>query len=254
MSTYYYLLKGVEHRDEDTWGWHLLDVMEQGFDIVIQQVSANRREKGLVARARDVKTLCQWFSHDVLALAGPSLSVRQELFGFIACELQQREGKQYPTIRKLSKALHNQRDQLLTFAGVLDQKLEAIAQRFELPFRAVRDVCLLHRKHRTSNAYWERWNQLYRRLSSKFYGLMEAVSEALKTTPRASSMVENLNSRLRNFFFLRRSPGDAYLSLLQFFLEPSLFPSLSGAGTGGEKSEAIIGWTASPPLARTAGF
>ncbi|WP_141242232.1 hypothetical protein [Leptolyngbya sp. BC1307] len=236
MSTYYYLLKGVEHRDEDTWGWHLLDVMEQGFDIVIQQVSANRREKGL------------------LALAGPSLSVRQELFGFIACEPQQREGKQYPTIRKLSKALHNQRDQLLTFAGVLDQKLEAIAQRLELPFRAVRDVCLLHRKHRTSNAYWERWNQLYRRLSSKFYGLMEAVSEALKTTPRASSMVENLNSRLRNFFFLRRSPGDAYLSLLQFFLEPSLFPSLSGAGTGGEKSEAIIAWTASPPLARTAGF
>ena len=31
-STYCYLLKGVEHRDEDTWGWHLLDVMAQGFD------------------------------------------------------------------------------------------------------------------------------------------------------------------------------------------------------------------------------
>ena len=31
-STYCYLLKGFEHRDEDTWGWHLLDVMEQGFD------------------------------------------------------------------------------------------------------------------------------------------------------------------------------------------------------------------------------
>ncbi len=26
-STYCYLLQGVEHRDEDTWGWHLLDVM-----------------------------------------------------------------------------------------------------------------------------------------------------------------------------------------------------------------------------------
>ena len=31
-STYCYLLKEVEHRDEDTWGWHLLDVMAQGFD------------------------------------------------------------------------------------------------------------------------------------------------------------------------------------------------------------------------------
>ena len=108
--------------------------------LTIQQVKVNRREAGLVARARDVKTLLQWFSHDVLALAGPDLAVRQELFDFIETELQQREGKQYPTIRKLRRALHNQRVdeaipaeyRLLAFAGVLDQKLTDIAQRFEL--------------------------------------------------------------------------------------------------------------------------
>jgi hypothetical protein len=52
---------------------------------------------------------------------------------------------------KLRKALRNQRDQLLAFAGILDQKLAAIALRFELPLLAVREVCLLHRKHPTSN-------------------------------------------------------------------------------------------------------
>ena len=295
-STYCYLLQGVEHRDEETWGWHLLDVMEQGFDpdytiadggsglragqkavmpetpchgdvfhiqqqfeqvanglarqaqgattrrikleqkiakakltgsmtqkLTIQQVKAKRREAGLITRAQDVKTLLQWFSHDVLALAGPDLAVRQELFDFIETELQQRAGKQYPTIRKLRKALHNQRDQLLAFAGVLDQKLAAIATSFELPLQAVRDVCLLHRKPPTSNAYWERWNQLHGKLSVKFHGLMAAVDEALKTTPRASSMVENLNSRLRNYFFLRRSLGDSYLSLLQFYCNHRCF-------------------------------
>ena len=191
--------------------------------LTIQQVKAKRREAGLVARAQDVKTLLQWFSHDVLALAGPALNVRQELFDFIAAELQQRAGKQYPTIRKLRKALHNQRDQLLAFAGVLDQKLAAIADDFDLPLQAVRDVCLLHRKPPTSDAYWERWNQLHSKLSSQFYGLMTAVSEALKQTPRASSLVENLNSRLRNYFFLRRSLGDSYLSLLQFFLNHRQF-------------------------------
>jgi hypothetical protein len=35
---------------------------------------------------------------------------------------------------------------------------------------------------------------------------------------RASSLVENLNSRLRAYFFLRRQLGGDYLSLLQFFL------------------------------------
>ena len=289
-STYCYLLKAVEHRDEETWGYHLLDAMAQGFDpdytiadggsglragqkavmpetpchgdvfhiqqqfeqvanglvrqaqgatthrikleqkiakalltnsmtqkLTIQQVKAKRREAGLVARAQDVKTLLHWFSHDVLALAGPDLAVRQELFDFIEIELKQRAGKQYPSIRKLRTALHNQRDQLLAFAGVLDQKLAAIATRFELPLAVVRDVCLLHRKPATSNAYWERWNQLHSQLSGKFYEVMKAASEALKQTPRASSMVENLNSRLRNYFFLRRSLGDSYLSLLQFF-------------------------------------
>ena len=198
--------------------------------LTIQQVKANRREAGLVARAQDVKTLLQWFSHDVMALAGPDLAVRQELFDFIETELQQRAGKQYPTICKLRKALHNQRVgeaipaeyQLLAFAGVLDQKLAAIAQDFDLPLKAVRDVCLLHRKPNTSNAYWERWNQSHTQVSSKFHGVMEAVGEALNGTPR-SSMVENLNSRLRNYFFLRKSLGDDYLNMLQFFLNNRCF-------------------------------
>ena len=121
--------------------------------LTIQQVKAKRREAGLVARAQDVKILCQWFSHDVLTLAGPDLAERQELFDFIEAELKQRAVKQYPTIRKLRKALHIHREQLLAFADVLDQKLIGIAQRFKLQLQAVREVCLLHRKHNTSNAY-----------------------------------------------------------------------------------------------------
>ena len=149
--------------------------------------------------------------------------MRQELFDFIVSELKQREDERYPAIRKLRKALHNQRDQLLSFSGVLDQKLANIAKDFELPVQAVREVCLLHRKHDTSNAYWIRWNQLHSQLSDKFHGVMEAVGKALKETPRASSMVENLNSRLRNYFFLRRSLGASYLSTLQFFLNHRCF-------------------------------
>jgi hypothetical protein len=30
QSTYCYLLQGVEHRDGDTWAWHLLDAMDYG--------------------------------------------------------------------------------------------------------------------------------------------------------------------------------------------------------------------------------
>ena len=43
------------------------------------------------------------------------------------------------------------------------------------------------------------------------------------STVRASSVVENFNSRLRTYFFLRRSLGQDYLTLLQFFLNHRRF-------------------------------
>ncbi|MEL7143758.1 MAG: hypothetical protein AAGL08_16245, partial [Cyanobacteria bacterium J06573_11] len=326
-STYCYLLQSVEHRDEETWGWYLLDSMAQGFvpkytiadggsglragqkavmpevpchgdvfhiqqqfeqvanglvrqaqgattrcikleqkiaqaklmgkmtqKLTIQQVKAKRRERGLVARARDVKILLQWFEHDVMTLAGPALIVRQELYDFIVSELKQRAGKSYPSIRKLRTALHNQRDQLLAFAGVLDQKLADIAQCFELPLQAVRDVCLLHRKSNTSNAYWERWNLLHCQLSGKFYEVMQSVDKALEETPRASSMVENLNSRLRNYFFLRRSLGDDYLNLLQFFLNHRQFMRSLKPERVGKSPKQLLTGEAHPHWLELLGF
>jgi len=295
-STYCYLLQGAEHRDEETWGWHLLDAMEQGFNpdytiadggmalragqktvmsetpchgdvFHIQQqfetlanglsrqaqgaasqrlkleqqiekakltrqvtpqmssklVHAKQRDSRLAFLAKDIKTLLQWMSHDLLELVGPPLAVRQELFDFIVAQLQQRECQEHPQIRTLRKSLHNQRDDLLAFVGILNQKLAEIARGFEVPLQKVRDVYLLHRKQPTSNAYWQRWNQLHSEISGKFHWLMEAVDQALKQTPRASSLVENLNSRLRNYFFLRRTLGEPYLGLLQFFLNHRCF-------------------------------
>jgi len=42
-------------------------------------------------------------------------------------------------------------------------------------------------------------------------------------TVRASSIVENFNSRLRSYFFLRRHLGPDYLKLLQFTLNHRRF-------------------------------
>lgn len=184
---------------------------------------ACQAEKQAMQLTCDVKILTQWLSHDILALAGPSLEQRQELFDFIVEELKLREAFCPHRIRPVRTALKNQRDALLAFAAVLDQKLADIAQRFDTPLFLVRAVCLLHRKKPSSCAYWQRWNHLHHLLSGKFYLLIEAVSQAMQQTPRASSLVENLNSRLRNYFFLRRQLGPQYLDLLRFFLNHRTF-------------------------------
>jgi hypothetical protein len=116
------------------------------------------------------------------------------------------------------RALENQRDDLLAFAAILDAKLETIAQSSKVSIDLVRDACLLQRRAALSSSYWQRWNQLHDKLSEKFQVVLDAVVQAMKHIPRASSMVENLNSRLRTYFTLRRQLGTPYLGLLQFFL------------------------------------
>jgi hypothetical protein len=176
--------------------------------------------QGLV---RDIRTLTQWLSHDVLALAGPALTTRQVLFDFIVEELVKREPQDVRRIRPLRVALQNQRDDLLAFAGVLDAKLADIAQAHVIPASLVREACVLHRLPSTSSAYWQGWNRLRAKLGGKFHMLFDAVSRAMAQTPRSSSLVENLNSRLRTYFTLRRHLGGSYLGLLRFFLNHRRF-------------------------------
>jgi hypothetical protein len=184
---------------------------------------ARQTEAQAVGLARDIRTLIRWLSQDVLALAGPPLATRQVLFDFIVEELTHREPEDPQRIRPLRVALQNQRDNLLAFAGVLDTKLTAIAQIYAIAEPVVREACLLHRLSSTSAAYWQGWNQLRAQLGSKFQTLSDVVGQAMAQTPRSSSLVENLNSRLRTYFTLRRHLGNSYLDLLQFYLNHHCF-------------------------------
>ena len=315
FSTYCYLLATAEHRDRDTWGFHLLTLSEQqglnpeytigdgGKGLRAGQAAAwpgtpchgdvfhiqyqctrlafflERRATGAITRrqkletkmaqakkkrrghklskkltlahsaeaqaiqlADDVEILINWLSNDVLALAGPEAIERLELFDFIVTELKAREDLCPHRIRPVRTALENQREDLLAFAQILDDKLVEIAQRFQVPLYLVRQLCLLQKQKQSTTSYWQTSNQLQRKLPRKFYFLVEAVTFAMKETPRASSMVENLNSRLRNYFFLRRTLGPEYLDLLRFFLNHRTFMrSECPARVGKSPTELLTG-------------
>jgi len=192
-------------------------------ELVVQLELARHTEARASCLARDVRTLVQWLSHDVLALAGPDLATRRELFNFVVAELMAREPEDPRRIRPVRVALQNQRDDLLAFAGVLDAELAAIARAHAVPEPLVREACMLHRLPTTSPAYWQRWSGLRARMGGKFHVLFDAVRRAMADTPRSSSLVENLNSRLRTYFTLRRHLGGSYLDLLRFFLNHRRF-------------------------------
>ena len=131
---------------------------------------------------------------------------------------------------------------MLGFARVFDDKLAALAQRHNTPLYWVRQICRLQRKKPTSDAYWVRWNYLHARLGPRFVSVVAEVRQAMDDTPRASSLVENLNSRLRKYFFLRRHLSEGYLGLLQFFLTHRTFlRSRRARRVGNSPTELLTG-------------
>ncbi|MEO7231113.1 MAG: hypothetical protein ABIW96_00145, partial [Polaromonas sp.] len=173
---------------------------------------------------------------------------------FIVAELRQREHLDSPRIRPVRRALENQRDDLLAFSGVLDAKLADIARSSQVSLDRVRDACLLQRKSPLSSSYWQRWNQLYSQLADKFHGVVDAVVDAMKQIPRASSMVENLNSRLRTYFTLRRQLGTPYLGLLQFFLNHRAFMRSQRPERVGKSPAQLLTGTSHPHWLELLGF
>jgi hypothetical protein len=295
-STYCYLLSLEEHRDADTWGVRLLDLVNQGFNpeatvadagsslragqaqalpnvpcqgdifhIVrdletvvsflenraydaletseqcerrrdrLRRLTKRRRNKSVhsaaqrlrlaraashevVTLADDVALLVDWFRHDILTVAGPPYADRCQLYDFVVAELKARASKCPHRLEPICRALENQRDDLLAFARRLDENLEQLGQELQVPAELAR--CLLKTLSRDERdpRRWTEEAAVRKQLRGRFHAVELAVAALAEETVRASSLVENVNSRLRSYFFLRRHLGSDYLALLQFYL------------------------------------
>lgn len=184
---------------------------------------ARADEIKLIELFEDVATLGQWMQKDILCLAGPDHATRGELYDFVISRLAMLEPLCEHRIRPVRRSLENQKDDLLAFAGLLDSKLLDIGARFQVSLGSVSELAQLKGIHEASPIGWEREARVRRQLKGSFDAVEQCVLQALADTPRASSLIENLNSRLRNYFSLRKTLGSDYLDLLRFFLNHRAF-------------------------------
>jgi hypothetical protein len=291
-STFCFLLSREEHRDAETWGIRLLELVDRGFapeatvadfasglraghqealpgrpcrgdvfhalydvgplvrylenrayetiaaraKLERQQAAVERRrgrrdrslanklsdarsaEAKAIALADEVALLARWLRDDILSVAGPESAIRRDLFDFVAAELRARESACPHRIRPVRALLENQRDNLLAFAGELDRDLTTLAQEWQISVATAREVLRVQSLPTGDPRRWRREAALREALRGRYHGVCADVQELSDRVVRASSLVENLNSRLRTYFFLRRQLGTDYLRLLQFFL------------------------------------
>lgn len=184
---------------------------------------ARQAETQAVALADDVALLAGWLHHDILAVSGLPYADRCALYDFIVAELQAREPLCPHRIGPVCTLLKNQRDVLLAFAAQLDLDLTRLADEFHVPVDIVRDLLDLQALDERQPRRWHRETALRQKLRDRFWSLSRSVQDLAEQVVRASSVIENLNSRLRSYFFLRRQLGADYLVLLQFFLNHRRF-------------------------------
>ena len=195
----------------------------KGQSLSKKLAQARKAQAEAATLSEDIRILADWMQNDILSPAGPDLRTRQRLYDFVVEELRIRESLHLHRIAPVRRMLENHRDNLLAFAGVLEERFADIAAIFKVPLFLVHAVCELQSLDKNLPWYWQRQAQLRKKLPGRFHPLETAVCEVLSETPRASSIVENLNSRLRNYFFLRRHIGNDYLHLLRFFLNHHRF-------------------------------
>jgi hypothetical protein len=191
---------------------------------VIRKVSAAAQEQAkAILLADDVAVLARWLGTDVFAVSALPYADRRVLFDFIVAELRARVPLCPHRLGPVCTLLQNHRDQLLAFALQLDQDLADLAADFAVPLAIVRELLDLQALDQRQPRRWQKEAALRACLRGRFYPIEQAVRDLSKRVVRASSIIENINSRLRNYFFLRRELGSGYLELLQFFLNHRRF-------------------------------
>jgi hypothetical protein len=186
-------------------------------------VLAAKAEAKAVTLADDVALLTRWLRFDIFAVSGLCYADRCALFDFILAELKARAHHCPHRITPVCTLLTNHRDLLLAFAVQLDQDLANLAAEFQVPVDIVRQLLDLQASDCRQPLRWQQEAALRQKLRNHFHHLSEAVRDVADHVVRASSVIENINSRLRSYFFLRRHLGPDYLALLQFFLNHRRF-------------------------------
>jgi hypothetical protein len=186
-------------------------------------LAARREQDRAIALADDVALLARWLRADALAVAGPPLGQRRELFDFVLAQLQERRAQCEHRLGPVCSVLAAQREGLLGFAEQMDTDVSSLAAYARVSPDAVREMIAVQEMAGTDGRRWRREGALRGQLGQRYEALGEMVGLLRAAVVRASSVVENVNSRVRNYLFLRKEVGGDYLDLLRFFLNHRRF-------------------------------
>jgi len=149
----------------------------------------------------DLALLRRWLREDSLSVAGPDYATRRALLDFVVAQVQARVPLAPPGVKEVCQSLQFQRETLLAFVKPWDEALAALAVQAEVPVATVRELLWVQTRSQKSSRRWQRAAAWRQQLRGRYHALSVAVAALAQQVVRASRVAENLNSRLRCYFF-----------------------------------------------------
>ncbi len=163
--------------------------------------------------------LVGWLRHDILTVAGPCYTERCDCM--ILSWPSRRPGpRSAPTGSSRSAALWRTNATICLPSHAGSMRIWSNSDRSCKIPRNSHDGCSKRSRVTSVTPGVGRGSGPAQELRGRFHAVQLAVAALAEETVRASSLVENLNSRLRSYFFLRRHLGPDYLALLPVLPQP----------------------------------
>ena len=171
----------------------------------------------------NMRVLTQWF-YESVDLYSKSYEEREWIYDYVVDEIEKRK-KNRRDIKALVTSLKNNKKKLLCFARLLEKRLIEFKEEgcYDLTAEDLRNLYRQGTLDKEHCEYWILEGKLLAKFGKELREIKKKVKDIIENTFRASSIVENVNSLIRPYFFLRKTIGNTnFLALLQFYLNTKI--------------------------------
>ena len=186
-----------------------------------QQKTIEKLEKikpetdGLINVCDTLSILFCWLKM-LLGFSGYSMSDTLELITFVLDEMQKVSVK-FPGIIKEADKIRNILPSLLTFISRLEKAFETCAESYGIPLDVFQAMYRQLAYGAQSFDFLEIEYSLWDKLKDDYSMVRELFAQQLKNVKKASSLVENLNGRIRKYMDVKRVVPTGFFVLMKVY-------------------------------------
>jgi len=163
-----------------------------------------------------------------------------ELMNFIISELTKVDCDYSHRINKFRNTLKNNASRILEFVVELEHELNLYASEINCDVYWLWKICYAQRYDRSHNKYYTYIKSSQKRFGHQFYHIEKTVISIIESIEKASSVVENLNGRIRKHLRNHLHLNQETLDLFRFIINHKEFQRSRASHRVGKSPSEIL--------------